>query len=240
MASGQLRASWRGRLWKGWFALALLVLTMIGGSFASQKNQGISGKDIGLDFVAFYRAGVLVNTGHSDQLYDLKATGDFDRALVAREKLPLGDTIGLFYNPPFFAWVFAPLVGLGYSAALGVWLGFGIVCFIAAAWLIARMVPPRVTPGSLSDGMPVRQWKDWALVPALMCVSLPFIQTIMHGQNTFLSLLLAAVVVTMWRQGRGFAAGATAGLLVYKPQLAAVILAAVVVTLGWRAFWGRW
>jgi len=237
MASGQLRASWRGRLWKGWFLLALPVLTMIGGSFASQK-QGISGKDIGLDFVAFYRAGVLVKTGHSDQLYNLKATGDFDRALVAREKLPLGDTIGLFYNPPFFAWVFSPLVGLGYSAALGVWLGFGIVCFIAAAWLIARMVPPRVTPGSLSDGMPVRQWKDWALAPALMCVSLPFIQTIMHGQNTFLSLLLAAVVVTMWRQGRGLAAGAMAGLLVYKPQLAAVILAAVVVSLGWRAFLG--
>ncbi len=241
MGSGQLRTSWRRRLWIGWSLVALLIITIIVGSFAASKDKGIPAKGIGLDFVAFYRAGVLVDQGQANQLYDLKATGDFDRELVQREKLPLENKIGLFYNPPFFAWVFAPLVGLGYSAALGVWLGFGIVCFIAAAWLIARMVPPRVTPGSLSEGMggmPVRQWKDWALVPALMCVSLPFIQTIMHGQNTFLSLLLAAGVVTMWRQGRGFATGAMAGLLVYKPQLAAVILAAVVVTLGWRAFLG--
>jgi hypothetical protein len=211
---------------------------MVGGNFTAPKGKGLSAKDIGLDFVAFFRAGMLVDRGRSDQLYDLKATADFDRELVAREKLPLGNTIGLFYNPPFFAWVFAPLAALGYTGALGAWLGIGIVCFVVAAWLIAQMVPSRVTPGSLNDAMPVRQWKDWALVPALMCVSLPFIQTIMHGQNTFLSLLLAAVAVTAWREGRGFTAGAVAGLLLYKPQLAAVILAAVVVSLGWRAFMG--
>lgn len=238
MASEQLRASLRGRLWKGWFLVALLILTMVVGSFAGEKRGALSVKDIGLDFVAFYRAGVLVSNGESAQLYDLQNTRDFDRALVDREKLPLGDTLGLFYNPPYFAWVFAPLVGLGYSGALAVWVGTQLACFVAAAWMTARMIPSRVMPGALIDGAPVRQWRDWALVPALMCVSLPFIQTILHGQNTFLSLVLTAVVVTAWRAGRGFGAGAAAGMLLYKPQLAAVILAALALSLGWRAIMG--
>jgi hypothetical protein len=238
MSSAQPRALLRKRLWKGWFLVALVVVTMMVGSFASSKKQSLSLKDIGLDFVAFYRAGVLVSSGQSDQLYDLQATQDFDRDLVAREKIPLGNTVGLFYNPPYFAWLFAPLVPLGYSSALGLWLAFQIACFIPAAFFIARIIPSRVMPGTLDERSSVRQWRDWALVPALLVISLPFIQTILHGQNTFLSLLLAAVVVTAWRARRGFTAGAAAGMLLYKPQLAAVILATVVLSLGWRALMG--
>jgi hypothetical protein len=238
MPSAHPRAHLRRFLWKGWFLLTLLVVTMLAGSFATSKAPSLSLKDIGLDFVAFYRAGVLVSTGHSDQLYDLQATQDFDRDLVWREKIPLGNTVGLFYNPPYFAWLFAPLAALGYSTALSLWLAFQIACFIPAAFLVARIIPSRVMPGTLDERCSVRQWRDWALVPALMVISLPFIQTILHGQNTFLSLLLAAVVVTAWRAGRGFTAGAVAGMLLYKPQLAAVIIAAVIISLGWRAFMG--
>ena len=75
-------------------------------------------------------------------------------------------------------------------------------------------------------------------MPAIMVVSLPFIQTIGHAQNTFVSLLLLTWAVLAWRGGRAFWAGIAAGILLYKPQLAAVILAAMVVTLGWRALAG--
>jgi len=45
-------------------------------------------------------------------------------------------------------------------------------------------------------------------------------------------------VVIAWRNGWAFTAGFAAGILFFKPQLAAVVLAAMGVTLGWRTFAG--
>jgi hypothetical protein len=67
---------------------------------------------------------------------------------------------------------------------------------------------------------------------------MPLIQALTHGQNTMVSLLLLCIVVTCWRTRRAFLAGLAAGLLLYKPQLGALVAIAVVLTLGWRAFAG--
>jgi hypothetical protein len=64
---------------------------------------------------------------------------------------------------------------------------------------------------------------------------MPLIQAFTHGQNTPISLLLLAATVTFWRSRRSFLAGLTAGLLLYKPQLGALVALAVVFTLGRRA-----
>ena len=203
----------------------MLIASLIAASAFQRGDKAFTRRDFGLDFVAFYRAGTLVRDGNYRQLYDLKSTADFDRELVARENLSLGNTIGLFYNPPFFALAFWPLAGLGYFQALFAWSAFGMVCYLAAVCLVARMI------GS-------GDWRNWGLGPAVMCVSMPFVLTVFHAQNTFLSLLLMAIVVTAWRSGRAFWAGLAAGVLFYKPQLAAVIVAALVVTQGWRALAG--
>ena len=71
-----------------------------------------------------------------------------------------------------------------------------------------------------------------------MMASYPFMENIGHAQNTCISLLLMTWAVVAWRNGRAWYAGIAAGILFYKPQLAAVILAAMVVTLGWRALAG--
>ena len=42
--------------------------------------------------------------------------------------------------------------------------------------------------------------------------------------------------VALWRKGRGFWAGAVLGLLFYKPQLALVVAAVMVIDQGRRAF----
>jgi hypothetical protein len=67
---------------------------------------------------------------------------------------------------------------------------------------------------------------------------MPLIQAFTHGQNTPTSLLLLATTVTFWRSRRSFLAGLTAGLLLYKPQLGALVALAVVFTLGRRAALG--
>jgi hypothetical protein len=76
------------------------------------------------------------------------------------------------------------------------------------------------------------------LVPLLILVSMPFIQALAHAQNTCTSLLLLTAVITAWRAGRAITAGLVAGLLFYKPQLAAVLALALVLDLGPRALIG--
>lgn len=235
-----LSSSRRTKLWVGASLLALLIVTLVVASFAMPGkipgDKASAKNGFGLDFIAFYRAGVLVHSGHANQLYDLNDTRNFDRELATAKKLDLGDSYGAFLNPPFFAWVFVPLVSLGYWKALFTWLGINLCCFAGAAYLLCRIIPPQFDPDPNEE--PHQDWRDLALVPFVMLVSYPFIETICHGQNTCISLLLMSWAVIAWRGGRGFYAGMAAGLLCYKPQLAAVVLVAMLLTIGWRALAG--
>jgi hypothetical protein len=85
---------------------------------------------------------------------------------------------------------------------------------------------------------PQLSWQTWGLIPVGILLSAPFIQSITHGQNTGTSLLLLTLIVLAWRSKRGFVGGLLAGLLFYKPQLAAVLAAMMVLSLGWRALAG--
>jgi len=177
---------------------------------------------VGHDFLAFYTAGTFVNAGRSHDLYDLELVNAFQHDLARRENLEIGQSFGPFWNPPFYAWVFAPLAHLPYHDALLIWETVNVACLVAAVLLLTRMLRP--APRSVT-----------ALVPLLVVISMPFIQAMTHGQNTMVSLLLLTVVVTLWRKGQAMPAGVAVGLLLYKPQLGAIVAAAVVVTMGWRA-----
>jgi hypothetical protein len=80
-----------------------------------------------------------------------------------------------------------------------------------------------------------RDWRNWGLLALLIAVSSPAIAVVTHGQNSFITLLILCVVTTLWRARRAFLAGLVAGLLLYKPQHAAIVGIALVLTLGWRA-----
>lgn len=97
-----------------------------------------------------------------------------------------------------------------------------VACLFAAIFLLTRILRPAPT-------------RITALIPLLLLTSMPLIQALTHGQNTMVSLLLLCAVVTAWRARRAFLAGLMAGLLLYKPQLGALVAVAVVCTLGWRA-----
>jgi hypothetical protein len=213
----------------------LITTLLVAGFFMPGKKTG-SASGFGLDFIAFYRAGSLVHTGHADRLYDLKDTQTFDQSLAKSQNLDLGNGYGAFLNPPFFAWLFVPFAVMNYSTGLGAWLALNICCFAGAAILLSRVIPLRYDPDPNLE--PFRDWRDWALVPALMAVSFPCLQNIFHAQNTFISVLLMTCAVIAWRDGRAFLGGIAIGLLCYKPQLASAILAAMVLTLGWRTLAG--
>lgn len=181
---------------------------------------------LGHDFLPFYTAGTFARTGHADQLYNLHAVRRFEQQVAAKNSLELGPSFGPFWNPPFYAWVFAPLSQMPYRSALLVWTGINLAALLIAITLLIHMLPPQVG------------WRSWLLVPALIAVSMPFVQAISHAQNTFISLMLVAAVVTAWRARWDVTAGILCGLLFYKPQLAAVVAAVLVISRGMRVCLG--
>lgn len=236
----------RKRLWQGAIVLAMFLLTLVIGNFVSAPEKSVRSQMLGHDFLAFYAAGTFVRTGDAALLYNLDAIRTSERAISASAGLDAGKNWGPYWNPPFYAWIFAPLSALPYRWALLTWTCINLTCLILAMRLLMKMLPadvvkqPRLA-GYIEDSLSLhfrRDWKNTALVPLLILISMPFIQAIGHGQNTFTSLLLLAIVVTAWRKDMPLLAGSVCGLMFYKPQLAAVIATMLFLTLGLRVIIG--
>jgi alpha-1,2-mannosyltransferase len=112
-----------------------------------------------------------------------------------------------------------------YPQALNIWRCVNVCALLASLILLAKMV------GSTD-------WRNWALPPLLVLVSMPLIQSLSHGQNTGTSLFLLTATVTAWRANRGVLAGMIGGLLFYKPQLGPVVAAVMLLDLGLPALAG--
>lgn len=230
------------RLWQGAGVVAAVVLTIVVANFLLPPDRSVGRKMLGHDFLAFYTAGTLVNEGRYDQLYNLSAARDIQQRVGAEHNLELGAGFGPYWNPPFYAWVFVPLARLPYDAAVSIWVTINVMCAAVAIALLARMIAPAAHPWPLYDPVSMRRfippWRYWLLVPVLVCLSMPFLQALSHGQNTFISLLLLTITVVLWRARRAAGAGMVCGLLFYKPQLALVVAVMLTITLGWRALAG--
>jgi hypothetical protein len=214
--------------------LFVFIATLVIGNAFLPPQKAVDRAMLGHDFTAFYASGHFTNLRQFDKLYDIEAVKQFEQETGRRYALSLGDSYGPYWNPPFYAWVFAPLARLPYPKALAIWTAVNVACLAGAIVLLCRMLAP---PGVTLHGAGII-WRTWALVPLLLVCSMPVIQALSHGQNTCTSLLLLAATVTLWRRDRAFWAGMLGGLLFYKPQLGAVVAAALVLTMGWRALAG--
>jgi hypothetical protein len=176
----------------------------------------------GRDFLAFYAAGTLVREGRAAELYDLDAIRTLERQVAIGQGIHLGESVGPWWNPPGYAWAFAPLSRLPFGTALLVWTGINLAAAATAAHLLGRIV----SPGGGSDRL---------LVALLVLASAPLIQSLTHGQNSAISLLIVTIAITAWRGGSALIAGVCVGLLGYKPQLAAVLAVVLMLHRGRRA-----
>lgn len=235
-------ASLRTRLWQAGICLAVFIATLAVGNFVIAPEKALNGKLLGHDFMAFYTAGTFVREGRTSDLYNLDAVRTFQHQLARRQGLEVGKSFGPWWNPPFYAWAFAPLSMLPYPQALATWTIINVLSLVGAIALLCDMLPGLWVARPYNQGSgwveQPRDWRSWALVPLLIICSMPFIQSISHGQNTCTSLLLLSLAVTCWRQKRAVMAGAVAGLLFYKPQLALVLSAVMTLSLGWRFLLG--
>ncbi len=214
----------RTRLWRAGGLLVVFMLTMFVCNCVIPKDRAVTWDMLGHDFLAFYYGGNCARTGHYEQLYDLPATREFEFKTGHAAGLSLGKSFGPWWNPPFAAWMFAPLSALPYLTALHVWWTIGLISLAISIYLMCRML----------DG----GWKTKLLVPLLICPMMPCFQAFCHGQNTYVSLLLLTITVTLWRAGRSVLAGLVCGLMFYKPQLGALVAVVLVLSQGRRAMLG--
>jgi hypothetical protein len=230
----------RRRLWQGGIALALFVATLGVGNFVIAPDKALDRHVLGQDFIAFYTAGTFANQGRFDDLYNFDAVRSFQSQVASEAKLDMHGSFGPFWNPPFYAWTFAPLAKLSFFHAVLIWTAANVIALLGSVVLLCRMLPAdwKIAPQSAGWFNCGRDWKTILLVPLLVIISMPLIQALSHGQNTCISLFIVCLIVTAWRSRQAELAGMACGLLFYKPQLAAVLAAMLTINLGFRALAG--
>lgn len=230
----------RKRLWQGTIALLLVVATFVAGNFLVKPDKALNHHELGEDFIAFYTAGTFIRQNRFDDLYHFEAVKRFQHDLASREAIDLGDTFGPYWNPPFYAWLFAPLSHLTFYHAVLTWTIANTLAAIASLILLCQMLPTKWDAAPLSQGWFARprDWRNGLLIAILVCCSMPMIQALSHGQNTCMSLLIICLMVTAWRAKQAELAGMACGMLFYKPQLAAVLAIVLIINLGFRAVVG--
>ena len=194
------------RLLTGGICMACMVLAIIGVYINAAVRAGDHRLSLGHDLLPSYVAGTFVREHRPRAMYDLDEVHQEEARIIQSANLVIDGHGGPWLNPPFFAWVFVPLSALPYRLASLVFLITNCLLLAGSIILLCRQLP-------------VRGWRI-ALVPLLMCTAMPFWQALCHQQNTFISLFLLSLTVTFWLEDQPFAAGCTAGLLFFKPQLA--------------------
>lgn len=226
----------RKRLWQAALLMASVVIAVIGSNIRHQIVEQSQRLSLGHDLLPSYAAGRLVRDGRAREMYDHEAIAGLERKIIIEATLDMdasGGRYGPWLNPPFYAWVFVPLAALPYRDAATVFLGVNLILVALSLVLLTNMM---ARPEDPSDGeLP---WKTVALAPLLIVLPLPFWQVMGHQQNTFVSLIIMVLAIGCWRNGRPVLAGLVAGLLFFKPQLAALLALAMVATMGRRAMLG--
>lgn len=163
----------------------------------------------GMDFIQFYAAGWFVRSGRAAELYDWEAFAAALPSLVPG----VGDLLFLPIYPPQVALAFAPLAGLPYLTALGVWTATSVAFYAAAVWSVLRVLPAlgpyRLEAWCFAAGFP------------------PFLQLVAHGQVAAPAVLLVALALAAFLRDRAFLVGLALGSLAFKPQLGTLALVAL-------------
>ena len=186
--------------------LGLTVLTGVG------RTPDPWGRPLGTDFTSFWTAAQLAWAGSPAAAWDPVQHAAAQHAAFPSQAGFTPAYYAFFYPPPFLLACF-PLALLPYGVALAAWLLLTTLAFL----LVVRALLPRDWPRSLA-------------VLAYPAVTL----NAEHGQNGALSAaLMAAAALQLDR--RPHLAGACLGALCFKPQLALMVVPALLAARRWQA-----
>ena len=204
------------RSWSLRIALLLVVAFLAAGVWPWKEGGAdfLGRRDpywISEDFAAFYSAGTMVTAGVGAKLYDVNAVGHVEHAVAGH---PVGGSGVLpYFNPPFFALVFAPLAHVSLARAYQLWTLANLALLALNCWLLWR----------IAEALP-RHWR--IVVIAGYLTLYPVTYGIRLGQFSLLLQASWAAGYLALRQRRERLAGAAFSVLLIKPELL-VPLAAV-------------
>jgi alpha-1,2-mannosyltransferase len=188
-------------------ALLVLILMTHGGTTPDPW-----GRQLATDFASFWTAAKLVLSGVAGAAWDPIAHASAQRSSFGPDSGYKADYYAFFYPPPFLL-ICLPLALLPYGAAVAAWLAATGAAYFAA---IRALLPP--------------SWPAGLVVLAFPAVLL----NATHGQNGFLSTALVGTAALQLDR-RPWFAGACLGTLCFKPQLALVVVPALVAARRWRS-----
>jgi hypothetical protein len=178
------------------------------------------GKVKGTDFLQFYAAGTLVQGGHWNELYDVRALSDITRAIAPTSN----ETLFVPIQSPQLALFFAPLARYPYTLALTIWLaitGLLYACCCVTLWRSCDAL---------------RAHRGLVVSSCLACPG--FYALVINGQTTALSLVCLVAALVSLRRRQWFAAGCALGMLVFKPHWVAAAGAVFLIAREWRVVAG--
>ena len=152
-----------GAVWFAWFVSI---------SFGT-SNYDLAGQPLGGDYIDFHAAGVTINRGESDLLYDF----DYQRLLqleILGGEFSEPDVYYALITPPHYSFPFIFLSRFPYKVSFILWSLLGLGFIFASILLTETEDPKRVFLWSLSY--------------------FPIFAAISYGQNSLLSLGLFSLV----------------------------------------------
>jgi hypothetical protein len=195
----------------------LLSFSLLSHAAIFWRERGLIASAYG-DFIIFYTGARLIYSGRGEQLYDL--------SLQAKEQEPFGVAIRegpLPYNHlPHELLVFLPLAWLPYPYAYALWSAVNGMLLIA----VYKLLLPFVDAGNR------------VVLGGLLIAFYPTGATLLHGQDSILSLALFTAAFACLKGNREWAAGMILAFGLYKPQLVLPIAAVLSVKCRLRAMLG--
>lgn len=210
----------------GAYSAACLLILLAAYLFSCLTGTGIldrHGQVVGNDFLQFYAAGRLIGQGQGSQLYNHVPPFHFPSQAEVEDQIVSPQVIRSHYAfvlPPYYALPFVPLSALPYLPAYFAWLVVNIGLYLATL----RLLLPHLA---------IMRGRDSKLVYLVALSFFPFLECLIDGQNSIVSLFLVVATYLALRKDRMLLAGICLGLLAYKPQLTLVLLLLCIVTRRW-------
>ncbi|MGA7733246.1 MAG: glycosyltransferase family 87 protein, partial [Chloroflexia bacterium] len=199
----------------GWLVLFALGFTLY---ILRQATDGPFGKD----FTIFLTGAHIVAGGGAFGLYDLGVQAAVQPALAGGYTFPGG--VLPFNYPAYVAFFFLPLAYLPPDAAYYVWLG--------AQWLLFVGLIAWVT----------RSFREWGfeggapgVLPFALLSFQPALEALLMGQMSLVTVALWWWTLLSWRSERWNHLGVAVALSAFKPQMAALLVVALLAQKRWRA-----
>ena len=170
----------------------------------------------GVDFRGYYAAARVLIAGGNP----------YDYRLVSQVLLQVTGEMGNnpYYYPPWFAWIFVPIVSLPFQIARAIWMTFNFIVWNIGLWRLGEFI-----------GWPKKGWRLYALF-TLVTFSFAWI-TWRYEQAAILVFVMLVALILAVQDQKWIWSGIWMALLLIKPNVTLIVVAGISL---WLFRKGQW